>query len=379
MQDPAPAAIAGLAKPHHQSRVRFTGSGSEFFRIWAVNLLLTLVTLTLYWPFARARRLRYFHQHTEVLGDPLGFHGDPWKMFRGHLILLLVGGTYAATLHLWPAYEWLGLVLMALVWPALWRASLGFRMRNTSWRGVRFGFEGSLSQAYKAFVPLFIPGIALNLLPLWVQNEPDAVQLMGQWSLGIAGVFALLFPWLLAKVYRFQHNGYCFAQERSRLQLETPMLYWLLLSFVLLFIVLVAALTGLGAFLIKVLAWNPQIVIPVLGLLGYFFSFIVIYSLAVVKTQNWLWSHTASAHVRLNSDLSFWRFMGWSALNWLLIVVTLGLYWPFAAVRMARMRLEAITVDIEGDIGGWVSQVKPGSSGLLADATGDYFGMDMGL
>ena len=378
MQDPA-LLPRTEPLPRIQSRIRFTGSGSEFFRIWSVNLLLTLLTLTLYWPFARARRLKYFHEHTEVHGDALGFHGDPWKMFKGHLVLLVVGGAYAACLYLMPSYEWLGLVLMALVWPLLWRASLGFRMRNSSWRGVRFDFEGALSQAYMVFVPLFLPGIALNLLPLWIQNEPDSVKLLGQWTLWISGLFMLFFPWLLAKVYRFQHNGYRFAQERTTLQLETPMLYWLFLSLLLLFIVLAAVLMGVGFVMTKQLGWSPATVVPVLGGVGYFLSFIVIYSLAVVKIQNRLWSHTASAHVHLSSDLSFWRFVGWSALNWLLIVLTLGLYWPFAVVRMARLRLEAITVNIEGDIGTWVSEVQPGSSGVLADASGDYFGMDLGL
>jgi hypothetical protein len=42
-------------------KVEFTGSGSEYFRIWIVNLLLTIVTLSLYRPFAKARRLAYFH------------------------------------------------------------------------------------------------------------------------------------------------------------------------------------------------------------------------------------------------------------------------------------------------------------------------------
>lgn len=379
MQDPNLQEAAEQPAPLQQSRIRFTGSGSEFFRIWSVNLLLTLVTLTLYWPFARARRLTFFHNHTEVQGHALGFHGDPWKMFRGHLVLLVVGGAYAALSYLWPSYDWVGLLLMALVWPLLWRASLGFRMRNTSWRGVRFDFEGSLSQAYKAFLPLFLPGIALNLLPLWIQNEAESVKLLGLWTLAISGLFLLFLPWLLAKVYRFQHNGYRFAQERSALALETLMLYLLFLGIIAVLVVQGTVLMVLGLYLTKNLAWNPKIVVPVLGALGYFLSFIVVYSLAVVKTQNWLWSHTASAHVRLHSDLSFWRFFGWSALNWLLTLVTLGLYWPFAAVRMARMRLEAITVEIDGDVGTWVSQVKPGSSGVLADASGDYFGLDMGL
>ena len=41
--------------------VAFTASGSEYFRIWIVNLLLIIVTLGLYLPFAKARRLRYFY------------------------------------------------------------------------------------------------------------------------------------------------------------------------------------------------------------------------------------------------------------------------------------------------------------------------------
>ena len=67
------------AEPASQTLdIRFTGSGSEYFRIWIVNLLLTLVTLTLYLPFARARRMAYFQNNTLVGGDPLGFHADPW-------------------------------------------------------------------------------------------------------------------------------------------------------------------------------------------------------------------------------------------------------------------------------------------------------------
>ena len=379
MQDPTLLASAEHPVALHQSRIRFTGSGSEFFRIWSVNLLLTLVTLTLYWPFARARRLTFFHNHTEVQGHALGFHGDPWKMFRGHLVLLVVGGTYAALSYLWPTYQWLGLALMALVWPALWRAALRFRMRNTSWRGVRFDFEGDLVQAYKVMLPLFVPAIALNALPMNVQADPQSVKVTGLVGLFISSLFLLIMPWLMAHVYMFQHNGYRFAKERSTLTLKVSAQYWLYMKMLLLFIGLVVVLVGVGFLMVKVLLWNPAIVIPALMGLGYFLSFIAIYSLVVVLTQNLLWSHTASAHVRLHSDLSFWRFLGWSALNWLLTIVTLGLYWPFAAVRMARLRLEAITVEIDGDVGTWVSEVASGSAGVLADASGDYFGLDMGL
>ncbi len=66
--------------PRHVMAIRFVGSGSEYFRIWIVNLLLTFVTLGLYYPWAKVRRLKYFHASTEVGGHPLSFNAEPRKM-----------------------------------------------------------------------------------------------------------------------------------------------------------------------------------------------------------------------------------------------------------------------------------------------------------
>lgn len=119
--------------------IRFTGSGSEYFRIWAINLLLILLSCGLYLPFAKIRRIRYLYANTLIDGEALAFHGDAGKMFRGF-------------------------VLLCAVWPALWRASMQFRLGNTSWRGLRFGFEGSLVGAYLAYLPVYIPAVVLTAL-----------------------------------------------------------------------------------------------------------------------------------------------------------------------------------------------------------------------
>ncbi|MFT6387486.1 MAG: hypothetical protein ACJAUP_000857 [Cellvibrionaceae bacterium] len=41
--------------------LRFEGKGFEYFKIWMVNILLTIVTLGLYYPWAKVRHLRYFY------------------------------------------------------------------------------------------------------------------------------------------------------------------------------------------------------------------------------------------------------------------------------------------------------------------------------
>ena len=74
------------AKPRAESLpVRFTASGSEYFRIWISNLLLTLLTLGLYHPWAKVRKLRYFYGNTWVGDHAFDFHGDPKRMLRGTL------------------------------------------------------------------------------------------------------------------------------------------------------------------------------------------------------------------------------------------------------------------------------------------------------
>lgn len=53
----APAGTgAGVFKP-----IEFTGTAGEYFGIWIVNILLTIVTVGFYSAWAKVRRKRYFY------------------------------------------------------------------------------------------------------------------------------------------------------------------------------------------------------------------------------------------------------------------------------------------------------------------------------
>ena len=141
--------------------IAFTGSGSEYFRIWIVNLLLTLVTFGLYFPWAKVRRLRYFYGNTLVAGEPLGFHGNAFKMFKGFVIVAAFFTLYSAAGKVSPTAGFVAFLVIAALWPLLFKSSMQFRMANTSWRGLRFGFSGSVRDAYAACLPLFVPGFLI--------------------------------------------------------------------------------------------------------------------------------------------------------------------------------------------------------------------------
>ena len=72
--------------------VVFTGNGGEYFRIWIVNLALTILTLGIYSAWAKVRRLQYFYRNTAIAGASFDYHGDPKVILKGRVIgvLLLV-------------------------------------------------------------------------------------------------------------------------------------------------------------------------------------------------------------------------------------------------------------------------------------------------
>lgn len=371
--------------PVQRLDIRFTGSGSEYFRIWIVNLILTLVTLGLYWPFARARRMVYFHNNTVLGEDALGFHADPWKMFRGYLLMLALGGLYWGLTQFSRSLAWLPILVMALLWPMLWHSSLVFRLRNTSWRGVRFDFLGSLRGAYSVVLPLFLPALLLVAVAFLAQaglipatGLQPLLLMMGMTVLA----FVLVLPWLMAGVFAYQHSGYVFTAQRAALPQHqlTRSLYVLFIKLLGLLLCLSLVL-GTGAWLLLG-EWKQGEASSALVLgasLAYLFMPLVAVPYLQTRVQNLLWSKTRSKHVRIRSALSFRDMLMLNSLNWLLVIVTLGLYWPFAAVRMARLRLESVSVWVQGDVNTWVAKARAQQPGVLGDAAGDFFGVDMGM
>jgi uncharacterized membrane protein YjgN (DUF898 family) len=75
-------------------RFGFSGSGAEYFRIWIVNLLLTVVSLGIYSAWAKTRRLQYFYRNTQLAGASFDFRGNPKAILRGRILAVIVLAAY---------------------------------------------------------------------------------------------------------------------------------------------------------------------------------------------------------------------------------------------------------------------------------------------
>lgn len=377
-----PAAAQPLA-------VSFTASGSEYFRIWIVNLGLTLITLGLYYPWAKVRKLRYFHLNTQVAGHAFDFHGQPRRMLRGYLLMALLLGLYTLAGEASALAAAVALGAIAVLLPALFRASQQFRMANTSWRGLRFGFTGGLRGAYVAFAPAVVPLLVLMLASPGVDAEGRAIGGSGI----LAGVsmlaVVLVAPWSWWLLKRYQHGHYALGRRRTTMSAGLGSFYGVSLQ--LLGIVLVVGLLASGAMfagLRTVAQASPRgvptggalVVTLLVVLAAYAIFFCVVRTFAMSRMQNLVWSSTAAAPLlRFESRLRFLPLAGLTLKNLLLTALTLGLYWPFAAVATARMRLEAVSVHMPRGADHFVASAGGGTQDAAGEAAGDLFGIDVGL
>ena len=144
--------------------VIFQGKTSEYFGIWIVNLLLSLITLGIYSAWAKVRRKKYFYNNTLIENVGFDYHAKPISILKGRLIAIVFFAGYSMSASIHPFLPGIFLIIffIALPWLVV-RGSL-FNARNTSHRGLRFDFIGTLGQAVKVFIGLpmlFLPTLGL--------------------------------------------------------------------------------------------------------------------------------------------------------------------------------------------------------------------------
>lgn len=159
---------------NYKEQLEFKGKGSEYFGIVVVNWLLTLVTLGFYYPWAKAKQLKYLYGETSLRNDSFAFHGTGKEMFKGFIkAILIFGSIYGVFLIL----IYLKMTVIALIvlyagflaiLPVAIHGSYRYRMSRTSWRGIRFGYRGDRTELIKKFFKwTFFTLISFGLYGAW--------------------------------------------------------------------------------------------------------------------------------------------------------------------------------------------------------------------
>lgn len=163
-------------------KISFTGTGSEYFGIWFVNFILTILTLGIYGAWARARTINYISSKTVLEGDSFTYHGTGMQIFIGYLKLIVVFiilyGVYTVGIVLESTSLILigvGILFVGLVlfMPLAIHGAMKFRLSRTSWRGIHMGYRGSKTKLFW----LYLKGTFLSMVTLGIYSSWFTIQL----------------------------------------------------------------------------------------------------------------------------------------------------------------------------------------------------------
>ena len=156
-------------------KLSFHGQGKAYFGIIIVNWLLTIVTLGFYFPWAKAKNLKYLYGSTALENDRFTFHGTGREMFVGFIKAIVIFGLIYGILALFMYLEMpvLGVLLFYFTFiailPVAVHGSYRYRFSRTSWRGIRFGYRGDRNELVVNFFQwIFFTIITLGIYGAWM-------------------------------------------------------------------------------------------------------------------------------------------------------------------------------------------------------------------
>lgn len=328
----------------------FTGKAGEYFKIWIVNILLTLLTLGIYSAWAKVRTRRYFYGNTFLQNSSFEYLADPLKILKGRLIVFGFFVLYAIATRIAVAAGALFALFFLLIFPWVFVQALAFNARNSSYRNIRFDFNASYGRA----AGVFIGGGVLAALTLGL-GYPYFVYLRSKFVVGNSGYGSTPFGFS-ARAAKF-YGVYLVAFVGMVLAIG--------LAWVLAFAQLAA---GAG----------PEELGGWLAVILFYLSlgFLMVY--LQTSITNLVWSNTHLGDHRFESTLRTTQMLWIHVSNTIAIVLSVGLLIPWATIRKVRYRLDNLKLLAAGELDDFVA----GEQETVAAAGGeiaDFFDFDLGI
>ena len=353
-ESPSPAVIAEERYP-----VEFTASAGEYFRIWIVNLSLTVLTLGIYSAWAKVRRKRYFYAHALLAGEGFEYRGNPVAILRGRIIAVGILFLYGALGYLSITLQVIVVLVFAIGFPWLLVRSLAFNAHNTAYRNIRFHFDGEYLDALRLLV---LSGLAVIL------------------TMGIA------YPWARARLTKFSADHHSYGVAGFALPRLTSAFYGIYVRLIgLTFLVVIAIVLimvpgvvaaqfseAMGMLLMLARAY---VLVP----LGFAAIYLLWFAYPRARIGNAVWNHlTIGETVRFESTLRARDLALIYLVNILAIVFTLGLATPWAVVRTLRYRAHKTTVIVAGGLDQFAAE-RSAEVSAGGEEVGEMFGFDFSL
>ncbi|MDQ6961635.1 MAG: YjgN family protein [Mariprofundaceae bacterium] len=342
---------------------KFTGSGGEFFKIWIVNVLLTVLTLGIYSAWAKVRTNRYFYGNTMLNDASFEYLASPIAILKGRLLALGLFIIYSVVSNLSPIAGMVVFLLFFAATPYIIVKAISFQHRMSAYRNIRFDFTGFYKEA--AMVNLVWP-------------------LLGVLTLG------LLYPLAHQRFVSFYVKNSTYGKasfDNNALTSSFYNLYLILLAMTVGLVLAVFAIPFLFLDGVNIFDFNNfrhldrsiGIILVGLGSISYIALYLIIFAFFKSKVVNLIMSTTTLGdNFHFTSTLSLGKMTWLLSVNALAIICTAGLAYPWAKVRLAQYRADQTqcvsTASLDDFVGDNIQ-----TSNAIGEEIGEMFDIGAGL
>jgi uncharacterized membrane protein YjgN (DUF898 family) len=344
---------APAAAPAREYPLAFTGTAAEYFRIWIVNLALTVLTVGIYSAWAKVRKKRYFYGHTIVDGEGFDYRANPVAILKGRLIAVAVfAGFYFATridFRLAVAAFAIGLLVM----PWLIVRSFAFNAFNSAYRNVSFHFHGRYRTAMRIFL---------------------------LYGLVVVFTFGLGYPYLKVKMTEFVVRNHYYGKTQFGIE-PLKKVFFSIYSGAIGIGILFAIASGVAGFAVASSLDGPVAedspIALAFNIVGYVF-YLFIFAFLRARIANATLGMLEVGSLRFRCNLRVARLYGIYLVNVVAILATAGLATPWAVIRTLRYRAESVTVIAPEGLEAFVAW-ESAQVGAAGEEIGEMFDVDLGL
>ncbi|OTG79812.1 YjgN family protein [Acinetobacter sp. ANC 4648] len=332
-------------------RFKFHGEAMEYFGIWMVNILLTIATLSLYAPWAKVRRLRYFYSHTEFFQRFFDFTGLPTKILMGRLIALSIWASFALAGYIEMTIAVFGGLFIYSVLPWLLRSTIRFTSRNSKYANSRFYFNGTNKEAYKQFfLALFIIVFTLGLF------TPVVIWLYKRYLLNH----------LYAGQLKFKLNN-SWSAYMSAVYIPIFILIGILILFVLIIL-------GMN------ISYNINLTQSGIWIFLGIYIGILFFVRPLIQARIFIitWNNTTLSKSQFKTDCNQWHYAWIVASNWIVKILSIGLMSAWAAIRLYKYQVESLSLHLYDDPDQMTNLLQTDHN-AIADEISDIFDLDISL
>ncbi|TGK34895.1 DUF898 family protein [Leptospira gomenensis] len=298
-----------------ENRFAVDAKGEELFLIYLKNIFFTIITIGIYYFWAKVNTQKYLFRHVSFQGQRFDYHGTGKENFIGFVkgigIVLAVAALLAGIY--WLAFQ-IGTAAVVVVTLSVYAGflcvipylSIGSRryfLSRTSFNNVRFRFTGSVTELLKIFIPgAFLSAITFGIYSAWFSNKLDRF-FTAHTHLGNAD----------------------FSYE------------------------------GQGKELFKIYLKGILLLIPTAGIYSFWLG---------ANLHNYYWNRVKFQGISFRSDLKGGTLLWNAFVSTALILFTLGIGIPWAYLRSLRMIVQSLSLENSPDLASIRSVKDPGASAL---------------